>query len=80
MLDQYSPEHRAYLRRIKMRHLVIRGTQVLLLIGLFRPMGARRPPRLDQRLHFLPSVPDLECRRPPRLARRSVEASGLDSG
>ncbi|MGI6149210.1 MAG: ABC transporter permease [Limnochordia bacterium] len=35
MLDQYSPEHRAYLRRIKMRHLVIRGTQVLLLIGLF---------------------------------------------
>ncbi len=35
MLNSFSPEHQAYLRRIKRRHLVIRVTQFLLLISLF---------------------------------------------
>jgi len=35
MRNDYSPEHRAYLRRIKIRQAVIRAAQVLLLVGIF---------------------------------------------
>lgn len=35
MLNHVSPEHHAYLRRLRTRQLVIRGTQILLLVGIF---------------------------------------------
>lgn len=33
--NNFSPEHRQYLRKLRLRQICIRGTQVLLLIGLF---------------------------------------------
>jgi NitT/TauT family transport system permease protein len=33
--NNYSPEHGQYLKRLKLRQICIRGTQFLLLIGLF---------------------------------------------
>jgi hypothetical protein len=35
VLNQYSPEHLAYIQRIKRRQHIMRATQILLLVGLF---------------------------------------------
>jgi NitT/TauT family transport system permease protein len=35
MTESYSPEHLRYLRQLKLQAALVRGTQVLLLVGIF---------------------------------------------